>query len=192
MLRAIPVERFQAQPKDAFECGFVVGYGNKLSQRRSVIERKDFRARVDLEPGAADVVHKKQADTAVGGKIAGADVLAIAAIVRESKRPIVDQLEKTARTAAVLNVGPPRFRNRCNVEAVALGDESSFVLGESIKVAMPFEVLLEVINTHLGLRGPDAGRYGNIEKTIRHDGPPLLKMIRNRLDGANHAPFHPH
>lgn len=72
----------------------------------------------------------------------------------------------------MLHVRPAGFGNCRHVEAVAGCDELCLAIGEPIELAMPFKVVPKVIDAHPGLFGPDAGRHGNIEKTIRHDGPP--------------------
>ena len=65
VLRAIPVKRFQAQPKDAFELRPVVRHRDKFGQRRVGIERQDFYVGVDLEPRAVCVVTGVLAPTRV-------------------------------------------------------------------------------------------------------------------------------
>src|SRR5262245_37741334 len=128
--------------------------------------------RVDFEAGAARVVHQDQRRAIVAGQIANADVLTIAAIVGESQRLLIHDLEEAARTAPMLDVGPTRLRNRRHVEAVAIGNERRFVLSEMIELAVPLEVLPDAIRAQLGLYGPNAGGRSDIEESRRHGGAP--------------------
>ena len=166
MLRAIPVECCQMQPEDAFELRPVVRHRDEFGQRWVGIERKGFNVCVDLEARAVRLVHEEQTHPIIGRKVAGADVLAVAPIVGERKRTIIDYLEKATWTASMLDVGPTRLRNRRHVEAVTIGNERRFVLSETIELAVPLEVLPDAIRAHLGLYGPNAGRHGDIEESV--------------------------
>jgi hypothetical protein len=152
--------------QNAFELSLVIRRGDERGQSRIGVERKGFDAGIDFEPRGAGVIHEEQARPVVGREVAGADVLAVATVVGESEGAIVEELEETARTAPVLDIRPTGLRNRRHVEAVARSDERRFVLGEPIELAVPLEVLPDAIDAHFGLHGPDAGRRGNIEKSV--------------------------
>jgi hypothetical protein len=102
----------------------------------------------------------------IGREVARADVLAIAAIVREGQGAIVDQLEEAGRAAPVLYVRPTGFRHRCHVEAISVGDKGRFILGKLVEFPMPFKVLPKAIRAHRGLRGLDTRCDRYVEKTI--------------------------
>jgi hypothetical protein len=54
-----------------------------------------------------------------------------------------------------------------------MGNERRFVLGETIELAVPLEVLPDAIRAHLGLYGSNTGRHSDIEESVLHGGSPL-------------------
>ena len=89
-----------------------------------ILGRRDRpRAAEDLQPAAARVVDQDQRHPVVAGQIADADILPVAAKVREADRPLVQHLEEARRPAAMLDVGPAGLADRRHVEAVARGEE---------------------------------------------------------------------
>ena len=69
-----------------FELRSVAWHGDQLGQRRVGIERQGLDVRVNLQARAAGIIHQEQASAIIGGEIAGADVLPVAAIVGEGQR----------------------------------------------------------------------------------------------------------
>ncbi len=168
MLRAVPIEGLQAHAQDALRLALVARHLDALGESRVGLQCHRFDVCIDLQPGAPGIVHQEQAGPIVGRQVAGADVLAIAAIVREGQRSIVQHLQKAARSAAMLKVGPARLRHRGHVEAVALRDEGGFAFGEPVGLAVALEVAPQVVGAHGGLRRLHAGRQGDVHEAIRH------------------------
>ena len=90
MLWAVPVERHEVQPQEAFGLGLVACVCHESHKSRVGIERECFDVRVDLESRAVRVVHEEQAGPIIKRKVTGADVLAVAAIVGKRQRAIID------------------------------------------------------------------------------------------------------
>src|SRR5262249_47209545 len=109
VLLAIPIERFQTQPEDAFELGVVIWHGDERSQVGVIARREGLGVGVDLEPCPMRVVHEEQTGSVVRREVAGADVLAVTAIIGKGECSIIDQLEEAARTASMLDVRPSRL-----------------------------------------------------------------------------------
>ncbi len=117
---------------------------------------------VDLHPSPLRVVHQDQGDPIVSAKIADADVLPISAQVSEAQRLLVENTQEAWWAAPVLDVGPAGLRDSGHVEAVALGDERLFCLGEPVELPMTFEVTPDLTGAVGRLGGADAGRHGDV------------------------------
>src|ERR1700722_10450216 len=129
---------------------------------------------VKLEAPAVGIVHQDQRGAVICRKIAGADVLAIAAEVGDRQRLLVEDADEAGRPAAVLDIGPAALRDGRHIEAVAFGDERDFGWSEPIEGAVAVETRPEFAAAIGLLRGAHAGRRGDIEKSIRHGSPPIL------------------
>ena len=128
--------------------------------------RQDFKTR------AAWIVHQDQRDTIIGGDIANADVLPVAAEIGKAERFLVEYLEEAGRAAAVLHIGPAGLRNRGHVEAVARCDECRLVFAKAVgrPVALkPFPVLAAAIRR---LGGANAWCRDRVEELIGYERPP--------------------
>lgn len=172
MLGAVPVERREAKPEDALRLRLVIRNGDAFGERRVGVERDHLGTGIDLQARATWIVDQEQAGTVVRGDVAGADVLAVAAIVGKGQCAIVDHLQEAGRTTAVLHIGPSGLGHGRHVEAVAFGDESDFVFGEPVGRAAPSNLAPQVGAARLVLDGPNTRRHGDVEKAVRHDGSP--------------------
>ena len=85
-----------------------------------------------LEPGAAWVVHHEEGNPIGDVEIARADKLSVALEIREADKVRPQHLYEPGRTSAVLYVGPAGLAYGSHVEAVARGDEASFVRRERV------------------------------------------------------------
>jgi len=123
---------------------------------------------VYLQPAAVRIIHQDQGDAVVGRRVAERDVLPFAAAVGEGQRLVVEQVQKTARPAAMLDIGPTGLRQARHIEAVAFGDELGFGIAEAVEGAFAFEVL-EIPRAALRLlRRLHRGRAGDIHKSVGH------------------------
>jgi hypothetical protein len=136
VLRAVPVEGDDVDDEEAFDnrCGRRARRRiDERGERGFVGGEKCARVAEDFQAFAAWVIHDEECDAFVGGEISRGEELAVAAEVREPERVSVENFEKTARTAAVLNVGPAVFVDRRKIEAVALGDELRLIFAEWVE-----------------------------------------------------------
>src|ERR1700758_1268914 len=85
-----------------------------------------------FEPAAVRVVHHEEGNPIGGAKIARAYQLAIALEIREADQIWSQNLYEPRWTSAVLHVGPARLAYGRHVEAIARGDEASFVRPERV------------------------------------------------------------
>ena len=114
------------------------------------------------------IVHQDQRRPVVASEIAGADVLAVAAKVGNGERRVVENADEASRSAAMLDIGPAALRDGRHIEAVALGDERRLGFREAVERAVAFEVRPELAAAIGLLCGANAGRRGDIEKSISH------------------------
>ena len=75
--------------------------------------------RIKLETAPVGIVHQDQRGAVVCREIAGADILAIAAEVRNRQRLVIENADEAGRASAVLHVGPTALRDGRHIEAVA-------------------------------------------------------------------------
>ncbi len=166
MLRTVPVECFQVEPKYTFELRLVPRYADECRQLRIVGNAKGLDMGVDFEARPMRIIHQEQAGPVVGRQVAGADVLAVSLVVGEGEGVLIDHLEEATRAAPMLHIRPAGFGYRRHIEAVACGDESRLVVSETLELTMALKALPDVIHTHPRLHGLDAGRYRYVEKSI--------------------------
>src|SRR4051794_20242334 len=77
----------------------------------------------------------------------------------------------------MLDVGPSALRDRGHVEAVTLGNEAGFSFREPVELAVPLEVLPDMIAAHRSLSGANAWRDGNIQKSVGHCSLPHAYIV---------------
>ena len=78
------------------------------------------------------IVHEEQSHAIIIGKIAQRDILPIAAEIGKAQCLLIENPNKARRAAAMLDVGPARFADGRQINAVTSGDEVPFRIAESI------------------------------------------------------------
>ena len=154
------------------DLGSVARQGQLRGQLRigGQILRLDMR--INLEAAPVGIVHQDQRRPTLGGKIAGADILPVAAKVGDAERPVVEHADEAGRPATMLYVRPAALGHGRHIEAVALGDERGFRFSEAIRWAVALESG-PVVSAAVGLlRGANPGRSGNVEESVSHGGAP--------------------
>lgn len=76
---------------------------------------------VDLQAGAAPVIHQEQVDAGVARSMAQADGVSVAAVAGEGRRGITDRFDDARRATAALDRRPAGLQDRRQGDAVALG-----------------------------------------------------------------------
>jgi hypothetical protein len=125
--------------------------------------------RQNLQPRAVRIVHHDQRDAIVGRDVAEADILQIAAKVREGERFVVEDFDEPGRTTAVLHIGPAALGYRGNVETVARFNERALVFGETVERPMALKMLPHLAAAVCRLGGLHARRRDNVEEFVSHD-----------------------
>jgi hypothetical protein len=92
----------------------------------------DLDTSKDFETGLVRVIHEEQCHPRIVFQIAQADVLLVAAKVREADERRVDYVNEAFGAAAMLHVGPAGLADRGHVEAVAEGEEGLLVRAEGV------------------------------------------------------------
>ena len=128
--------------------------------------------RIDLEAPPMGVVHQEQRSAVICPEIAGADVLAVAAKVRDRQRCLVEHADEAGRAAAVLHIRPAALRDGRHIEAVALSDERRLGCGKTVRRAVSAEVRPEFAAAIGLLRGAHAGSRGDVEESVSHSCKP--------------------
>ena len=152
---------------DACVVGLVAQARDRL---RLALQIDDPRTAEDLQAPPVGIVDQEQRDAVVGHQIADRHVLAVAAVIGEAERAVVEQLEKAGRSAAVLDVGPAGFRNGCHVEAVARRDERALAFAETVlrRRIWLFEALIRAARALPLLHGLDGRREHQFREAVRH------------------------
>ena len=110
VLRTVPVKRLQMKAKQALHPGAVIVRRDPSQQPGIIVLRQHLDGGIDFQPGAARVIHQKQAGPVAAAQVAGGDVLPVAAKIRHRQGGVIQQMEKTRRPAAMLDVGPAGLR----------------------------------------------------------------------------------
>src|SRR5271166_1715754 len=119
-----------------------------------------------LEPGAVRVVHHEEGDPIGGIEVARADKLAVAFEIREADKVRSQHLYESRRTSAVLHVGPARLAYGRHVEAVARGNEVSFVTRERVGLGC---VLHDLVLSEIFVLGLlHSGRERELHEFVSH------------------------
>ena len=127
------------------------------------------------------IVYQDERSAVIGGEIAGADVLAVAAKIGDAEGAIIENADEPGRPAAVLHIRPAVLGDSRHIEAVALGDERRLGGGEAAGRPVAFEVRPEFAAAVGLLRGAHGGGRGDIEKIISHGATPLVRTESNFL-----------
>jgi hypothetical protein len=133
MLRAVPVEGLDVDEDDPLDdVGFVCGAEGFDEGWSFLIVLVDLDATEDLEASLVGIVHEEQSHARIVLQIAEADVLLVAAQVREADERWVHDTDKALGAAAVLYVGPTGLADGGHVDAVAALDEVLFCRAERV------------------------------------------------------------
>src|SRR6185369_1179737 len=100
--------------------------------------------------------------------VAGAEELAIAAIVGERERVRIEDAEEARRAAAMLHVRPAGLADRPQVEAVACRDERGLVRTERVSVRLAADRPRAAVGRLL--RAEDRGGAEELEVLSCHAG----------------------
>ena len=115
---------------------------------------------------APRIIHQEQCDAIVRGQISGGEQLPVAAEIRERERLRIEHAEKSARAAAMLDIGPPGFGNGREIERITFGDEGALIVGEQIPLGRKTDGGGATVV--MFLRGQHGGREDGLFETIRH------------------------
>jgi hypothetical protein len=132
MLRAVPVERGQMDQHGPFRLGFIAR--NQQALRKFWVGREilDFDMAENFEPRPVRIIHQEQGRPVIAGKIAQADILPVAAKIREAQGPLIQHAQKPGRAAAMLQIRPAILRHGCHIETIARRDERRLCRGKPI------------------------------------------------------------
>src|SRR5262249_19095710 len=106
------------------------------------------------------------------------DVLAIATVVGEAERALVDHLDETLRAATVLNVRLAVGRGSRQKRGVLLGDEGGKLRRDRIGKAMLDPAHVGGGRATLGLGAAHSRRKNHVTVVGRHGGPRSLAIPR--------------
>src|SRR5258708_16199074 len=124
VLRTVPVEALDADENDClYDFGLVGGAEGFDEGWGFLVVLMDFHSAQDLEAGLVGVVHEEEGYARVVFQISQADVLFVAAKIREADERWVDDANEAFGAAAMLHVGPAGLADGSHVEAVAALDE---------------------------------------------------------------------
>src|SRR6185437_4657191 len=65
------------------------------------------------------IVHQEQCHTVVHENVTSREQLAIALVIGEGQRRLIDHAQESSRTTSMLNVGPSGFAHRAQVETLS-------------------------------------------------------------------------
>ena len=101
--------------------GVVVGLlGRQPFGQRRVVDGVDHpRVPLQFQPRLAGIVHREDGHAVVPREVALGDVLPVAAIIRETDGVVVQNLQESARPAAMLDVGPAGLGHGTEIDAAA-------------------------------------------------------------------------
>ena len=184
VLRAVPVERLQMQHEGAFDFRLIAGQRQLRCQRRVRGEIPHLHVCQDLQSRAVRVINHDQGDAIIGGHVAEADILQIAAKIRERQRLVVEDFDEARRPAAVLHIRPAALGDRSHVEAVARFDERHLVLGETVEGPVAFEILPHLAGAIGRLRRLHARRGDNVEEFVGHSNRPPVNFVSKLIRRA--------
>jgi hypothetical protein len=123
VFRAVPVERLHRDDHPTLDPCPIIGRLKAGNECRLRVLVDQACASPNLEPALRGIVHQEQADPVIPVEVADRDVLAVAREVGIADRPWSQYLQKTHRSAAVLDVGPAVLAHGALVEAVTCTDE---------------------------------------------------------------------
>ena len=126
VLRTVPVPTLDADQEGALDrraVGRIAHRGDGRVALRADAGLDQLHAPEQLQPAPIRIVHDDHREAVVLAQVADAQVLHIAAEVREADGPRIQHLEETLRPAAVLHVGPAGLADRGLEEVVGLGEE---------------------------------------------------------------------
>src|ERR1700689_2523469 len=98
-------------------------HANPVQPTLCRIALDDLHSSEDLKAGLSRIVDHDDRDAIVRKQVSCADVLFISAKISKRQGVVVDHLEETLGTAAMLDIGPSRRSRRGPVKAVSLGQE---------------------------------------------------------------------
>ena len=168
VLRAVPVERLQVNKQGAFSFRPVTGYGEAFREFGVIDQVVRLDMPVHLQPSAPGIVHEDQGGAVVGRQIANGNVLPVTPVVGECHGPVIQYVEKSGRSAAVLHIRPTVLRDGRHVEAVAGPDERNLGIRKTVESAATLEtgpVLRAAVRSLCGLY---ALRRCDVEESVGH------------------------
>ena len=105
VLWTVPIESLGLDQKAAFDASAVIRHFEP-GQGRLVIETDDLRPPEELRPRLFRIIHEEERHAVVVHEIPEADILPVAAEIREADRGLAEHAHEPRRPAAVLDIGP--------------------------------------------------------------------------------------
>ena len=102
VLRAICVPRFDSEQYRLLGLGAIV-FWHQLSDDGKIVGHA--RTAPDLDATLVRIVHEEQERLVILGEVAGRDILAVAGIIGEGERVIVEHANESLGAAAMLSIG---------------------------------------------------------------------------------------
>ena len=155
------------------------GRGDFFDEVGTVAGVQHFGVPENLQSLARLVIHEEEADAIVHRKAADTDHLPVAPVVGEADLLRSEHAEKTARAAAMLEVGPIVLGDGRQVEAVAGFDELDLLVAQGI-------ALRRVREGRIGpavvvpLRLEHGGREDGLHEFVGHDRVGVDRDFRRR------------
>src|SRR4029077_16071692 len=132
VLRAVPVVGNELDKEQPLHFT-AERFGGELIDQFGMLARVEHASVAEqLEPGAMRVVHHEESNPIGDVEIARANELAVALEICKANETWSQHLYEPRWTSTVLHVGPARLVYGRHVEAVARGDEASFVRRERV------------------------------------------------------------
>ena len=142
----------------------------RFGVRRVVISR----AAVELQATLVRVINRDQGDAVVAVDVSRGNELPVARGVGPCDVATIDDLDEPCWAAAVLDVWPAIFTDRCEVEAVALRQERALELTKLLRCLVCVGVVRRAARTLL----PGAGITGERDIGIALHGNPFVERVR--------------
>jgi len=166
-LRAVPVKGLDLDYQSALNLG-AIGRIHEFAHGVWIDVRIQYgHPAEDLQPGPARIIHQEQGHPVISGDVSDRDVLAVSSKIGKCEGLFVQNLQKPGAAAAVLYVGPTRFRHAGQIEAVTAGDEVRFRFSQPVMGRWPlFEKGIGLATAVPGLDGLDRRCCGNLQETM--------------------------
>jgi hypothetical protein len=185
-LGTIPVEGNHLDEKHPLDGAAHLGLGDLRNEFGTLSGIDGQGVTENLQALAPRVVHQEQRDPIVRGEVSGGEQLAVAPVVRESKRVGTYNFQKSRPAPPMLKIGPAGFIHRRQVETIPTPDEVHFLFGECVLNSRALDGRRISIVVFPGRLNRIGG--GEFVKFGRHDG--VDASPRNQDHLADCRPAH--